>query len=159
MFGLGRSYGEHKRATGAASSGCVSAAYMYLLKLSAISGTSLLPGRRNLPVLITHSPSSLTRTHELASSNSKSCSSSTRFEYSASFLRLRFRFRASHSGSGLAVSAPAMVYMGIVPLLLSFILTWWTSGRCVKNGRTKSQTLAWIFGAKIVPICVVGIRL
>ena len=78
--------------------------------------------RRHSPVLMTHWPSSLTRTHWLASSNSKSCSSSTRLAYSASFLRLRFRFRASHSGSGRAVDAPAMVYMGTAPWLVSFIV-------------------------------------
>lgn len=76
----------------------------------------------DVPVLITHSPSSLTRTHWLASSNSKSCSSSTRFAYSASCFRLRFRLRASHSGRGRAVDAPAMVYTGTTLGLESFIL-------------------------------------
>src|SRR5215469_3856666 len=59
---------------------------------------------------MTQFPSSLTRTHELASSNSKSCNNSIRFANSGSFLRLRLRLRISHSGSGLAVFAPAMVY-------------------------------------------------
>lgn len=75
-----------------------------------------------LPVLITQSPSSLTRTQELASSNSKSCSSSMRFAYSGSCFRLLFLFRASHSGRGLAVEAPAMVYTGTAEGLLSFIV-------------------------------------
>lgn len=64
------------------------------------------------PVLMTHCPSSLTRTHWLASSNSKSCRSSIRLAYSGSFLRLRFRFFASHSGRGRAVDEPEMVYTG-----------------------------------------------
>src|SRR5436190_23651665 len=61
---------------------------------------------------MTQFPSSLTRTHELASSNSKSCNNSIRFANSGSFLRLRLRLRMSHSGSGRAVFAPAMVYTG-----------------------------------------------
>lgn len=68
--------------------------------------------KTDAPVLITHWPSSLTRIHWLASSNSKSCKSSIRFAYSGSFLRLRFRFLASHSGSGRAVEEPEMVYTG-----------------------------------------------
>lgn len=65
-----------------------------------------------IPVLITHSPSSLTLTHWLASSNSKSWRSSIRLAYSGSFFRLRFRFLASHSGRGRAVEEPEIVYTG-----------------------------------------------
>lgn len=75
----------------------------------------------NLPVLMSQFPSSLTRTHELASSNSKSCSSSILFANSGSFFRLRFRLRMSHSGSGRAVFAPAMVYTGTAECVESFI--------------------------------------
>jgi hypothetical protein len=41
-----------------------------------------------VPVDMTQSPSSLTRTHWLASSKSKSCSNSTRLANSGSFFRL-----------------------------------------------------------------------
>lgn len=74
---------------------------------------------------MTQSPSSLTRTHWLASSKPKSCSSSTRFANSGSFFKLLpivslyfgllsnifphlFLRRISHSGSGRA-SLPLMV--------------------------------------------------
>lgn len=76
----------------------------------------------SIPVLITHWPSSLTLTHWLASSNSKSCNSSIRLAYSGSVLRLRFRFRASHSGRGRAVEEPEMVYTGTAEWLLILIL-------------------------------------
>jgi len=71
---------------------------------------------------MTQSPSSLTRTQALASSNSKSCNNSTRFWYSASFFKLRFLFLASQSGIGLAVSLPDMVYTGTSWGFVSFIL-------------------------------------
>lgn len=67
---------------------------------------------QDIPVLMTHSPSSLTLMHWLASSNSKSCRSSIRLAYSGSFFRLRFRFLASHSGRGRAVEEPEIVYTG-----------------------------------------------
>lgn len=73
-------------------------------------------------MLITHWPSSLTRIHWLASSNSKSCRSSTRLAYSGSFLRLRFRFLASHSGRGRAVDEPEIVYTGTAEWLLIFMM-------------------------------------
>lgn len=125
-------------ATGEGDNVYVFEAYKFLLSLSAWncssrSEFSLLMARRYLdgkrkaynydaPVLITQSPSSLTRTHWLASSNSKSWRSSIRFAYSESFLRLRFLFLASHSGSGLAVDEPEIVYTGTADWLLSFIL-------------------------------------
>lgn len=82
---------------------------------------ALLRVSGDLPVLITHSPSSLTRTHWLASSNSKSCRSSTRFAYSGSDLRLRFRFLASPSGNGRAVEEPEIVYTGTEEFVESFM--------------------------------------
>ena len=77
----------------------------------------------SIPVLITHWPSSLTLTHWLASSNSKSCNSSIRLAYSGSVFRLRFRFRASHSGRGRAVEEPEMVYTGTAEWLLILIVS------------------------------------
>ena len=94
-----------------------------------------------LPVLITHSPSSLILTHWLASSNSKSCSSSTRFAYALSFFRLRFRFLASHSGNGRAVPSPAIVYTGTDESVVSFILPASARQRCTyETIRTSSRT-------------------
>jgi hypothetical protein len=81
------------------------------------------------PVLTTHSPSSLTRTHWLASSNSKSCSNSTRFAYSLSFFKLLFRLRASHSGSCRDVPSPAMVYTGTEESVVNFMLKVSREGR------------------------------
>ena len=92
-----------------------------------------------LPVLITHSPSSLILTHWLASSNSKSCSNSTRFAYSLSFFRLRFRFLASHSGNGRAVPSPAIVYTGTDESVVSFILLA-SARQMYETIRTSSRT-------------------
>ena len=78
--------------------------------------------RKNLPVLITHCPSSLALMHALASSNSKSCNSSTLFAYSGSFFRLLLRFRANHSGRGRAVEDPEMVYTGTEDWFDNFIV-------------------------------------
>ena len=83
--------------------------YHILPELQVEVGKQAYSAVEDVPVLITHSPSSLTLTHWLASSNSKSCSSSMRLAYSGSFLRLLFRFLASHSGRGLAVEEPEIV--------------------------------------------------
>jgi len=75
-----------------------------------------------IPVLTTQSSSSLTRTHELASSNSKSWRSSIRLANSGSCFKLRFRLRASHSGRGRAVEEPEIVYTGTADVFVSFIV-------------------------------------
>lgn len=112
---------------GVEDSAYVSAACMCLFSamLSAISAYSsgyTVIAEDVLPVLITQSPSSLIRTQELASSNSKSCSSSMRLANSGSCFKLRFLLRTSHSGSGRAVEAPETVYTGTVDWLVSFIV-------------------------------------
>lgn len=91
-------------------------------ELAVICCQSSRGGGDALPVLINHSPSSLTLTHELASSNSKSCNSSMRFANSASCFKLRFRLRISQSGSGRAVEEPAMVYTGTAEFVESFMV-------------------------------------
>ena len=74
---------------------------------------------------MTQWPSSLTLTHELASSKPKSCRSSTRFANSGSCLRLRLRCRINQSGSGRAVEDPAIVYTGTAEFVESFIAASW----------------------------------
>ena len=73
-------------------------------------------------MLITHSPSSLTRMHWLASSNSKSWSNSTRLEYSGSDFSLRLPLCANHSGRERD-EEPERVYTGTDELLESFMIT------------------------------------
>lgn len=115
-------YAAHMREKDEEDSACVFAAYTSLEKHSCqLIYPVLHQENQSLPVLITHCPSSLIRTHWLASSNSKSWRSSTRFAYSGSALRLRFRCLASHSGSGRAVDEPEIVYTGTAELLESFI--------------------------------------
>ena len=68
------------------------------LGLEGVSRVFVLAWRKALtlyvPVDMTQSPSSLTRTHWLASSKPKSCSNSTRFANSGSFFKLLLRISA-----------------------------------------------------------------
>lgn len=113
-------YGVRMRERGAVSSGYVSVVYRFLeIEVSILRRYNFESERRitsqqkgDSPVLITQSPSSLTRTQELASSNSKSWSSSILLANSGSCFKLRFRLRASQSGRGRAVDEPETVYTG-----------------------------------------------
>lgn len=86
-------------------------------------------------MLINQLPSSLTLTHELASSNSKSCNSSTRFANSASCFKLRFRLRINQSGSGRAVDEPATVYTGTAEFVESFMVVVFMSASFLPSSR------------------------